>query len=125
MSDPIYHELILDLNRNPLHKGKPAEFSVKGKEMNTSCGDKIEFFLKLNGNKVDEVFWDGQGCAISCASASLLSDSIKGKTIEEVKTITPAHALKLLNLENVNPARKRCAEIPVKAALKCFENYGS
>ena len=74
----LYQEVILDHYKHPHHKGlKAADIQVH--HINPSCGDEITLSLKMNGDKVDEISWDGQGCSISQASVSILSDLIIGK----------------------------------------------
>jgi len=86
MEDSIYREQIIDLYENPMNYGRaePADFTYE--EDNPLCGDVIEISVRLDeGGRVTEVKWQGQGCAISLASASLLTEEIKGLTLEEVK----------------------------------------
>ena len=74
----LYQEVILDHYKHPHHKGlKAADIQVH--HINPSCGDEITLSLKMNGDKVEEITWDGQGCSISQASVSILSDLIIGK----------------------------------------------
>lgn len=74
----LYQEVILDHYKHPHHKGlKPADIQVH--HINPSCGDEITLSLKMSGDKVEEITWDGQGCSISQASVSILSDLIIGK----------------------------------------------
>jgi nitrogen fixation NifU-like protein len=83
----IYQEVILDHNRNPRNyfKLKGANRSAKGD--NPLCGDKITVFILLQDDVIREISFQGDGCALSRASASLMTDSVKGKTIEEVKRL--------------------------------------
>ncbi len=116
MTDDLYHELILDLNRRPLNKTKLTDFDYNHEEHNLLCGDTIEIFIKFDGNKIADIAWQGEGCAISTASASLLTDYLKNKNKSEIKKIDQARVLKLLGLKKINPTRLRCAML----ALKCL-----
>ena len=84
----LYQEIILDHGKNPRNKGKCEGFTNDAKAHNTLCGDKVHIFLKLNDNKkVEDISFEGQGCAISMASASIMTDLLKGKEEKEVKEI--------------------------------------
>lgn len=116
--DSIYHELILDLYRNPLNKDRPEKFDISYRENNPICGDNIEIFLKLNNRKVELISWQGDGCAISQASASMISDYLKGKNIEEIIAFGETEVLELLKLKDLNPSRMRCATLALNAIKK-------
>lgn len=112
----LYHELILDLNRHPLNKNKPANFDDLKEGHNPLCGDKISLYLKWNKKgEVTEACWDGNSCAVSSASASLLTDHIKGMTKLQIKKIDKKTILKLLGIKEINPTRLRCALLPLSA----------
>ena len=84
----LYQEIILDHGKNPRNLRKTENFNKDAKGHNPLCGDKVHIFLKLNENKkVEEISFEGQGCAISMASASIMTDLLKGKEEKEVKEI--------------------------------------
>ena len=84
----LYQEIILDHGKNPRTLRKTENFNKDAKGYNPLCGDKVHIYLKLNENKkVEDVSFEGQGCAISMASASIMTDMIKGKEKNEVKEI--------------------------------------
>ena len=84
----LYQEIILDHGKNPRNLRKTENFNKDAKGHNPLCGDKVHVFLKLNDNqKVDEVSFEGSGCAISMASASIMTDLIKGKEVNVVKEL--------------------------------------
>ena len=85
----LYQEIILDHGKNPRNKGKCEEFNKDAKAHNPLCGDKVHIYLKLNKDKkVENLSFEGEGCAISLASASILTDIIKGKDFITAKKIT-------------------------------------
>ena len=85
----LYQEIILDHGKNPRNKGKCDEFNKDAKAHNPLCGDKVHIYLKLNKDKkVENLSFEGEGCAISLASASILTDTIKGKDFITAKKIT-------------------------------------
>lgn len=83
----LYQEIIIDHNKSPRNFGAMhnANLSIEG--VNPLCGDQLMLYLKLDGDKITDIMFDGHGCAISIASASLMTEAVKGKTIEEAKAI--------------------------------------
>ena len=84
----LYQEIILDHGKNPRNLRRTVNFNKDAKGHNPLCGDKVHVYLKLNENKkVEDISFEGQGCAISMASASIMTDLVKGKEEFEVKEI--------------------------------------
>ena len=84
----LYQEIILEHGKNPRNLGKTENFNKDAKGYNPLCGDKVHIYLKLNENKkVEDISFEGQGCAISMASASIMTDLVKGKEENDVKEI--------------------------------------
>ena len=84
----LYQEIILDHGKNPRNLRRTENFNKDAKGHNPLCGDKVHVYLKLNENKkVEDISFEGQGCAISMASASIMTDLVKGKEEQEVKEI--------------------------------------
>ena len=84
----LYQEIILEYGKNPRNLGKTENFNKDAKGHNPLCGDKVHVYLKLNENKkVEDISFEGSGCAISMASASIMTDLIKGKEEKQVKEI--------------------------------------
>jgi nitrogen fixation NifU-like protein len=88
--DSLYQEVILDHYKRPLNKSLKGNPTVQVHHVNTSCGDEITLNLHTDGTLVSEVSWDGVGCSISQASTSVVSDLIRGRTINEALTIIEA-----------------------------------
>ena len=84
----LYQEIILDHGKNPRNLRKTENFNKDAKGHNPLCGDKVHVYLKLDEDKkVQDISFEGQGCAISMASASIMTDLVKGKEEYEVKEI--------------------------------------
>ena len=84
----LYQEIILDHGKNPRNLRRTENFNKDAKGHNPLCGDKVHVYLKLNENKkIEDISFEGQGCAISMASASIMTDLVKGKEEFEVKEI--------------------------------------
>lgn len=115
IEDEIYKENILDLFKHPRNKGILAHADITRHEKNTSCGDEITLYIKFDAKGlVLEVTHDGKGCAISQASASMLTDFMKGKTLAQLKKISAQTVLELLGIK-VGAFRMKCAVLPLKA----------
>ena len=85
--DSLYQEVILDHYKHPQHKGLSSTFSAQVNHVNTSCGDEITLNIILEGVQISELTWDGQGCSISQASVSMMTDLLVGKSLEEAAVI--------------------------------------
>ena len=84
----LYQEIILEHGKNPRNLGKTENYNKDAKGNNPLCGDKVHVYLKLNENKkVEDISFEGHGCAISMASASIMTDLVRGKEEFEVKEI--------------------------------------
>ena len=83
----LYQEVIVDHNRSPHNFGRLAGADRKLEGFNPLCGDRLTLYLKLAGGRIADISFDGTGCAISIASASLMTDAMKGKTTAEAVTI--------------------------------------
>ena len=85
----LYQEIILDHGKNPRNKGKCDGYTNDAKAHNPLCGDKVHIYLNLDGGKnIKGLSFEGEGCAISLASASILTDTLKGKDLSFTKKVT-------------------------------------
>lgn len=113
-SADIYREIILDYYRNPRNYGKIDSPDITIRDSNPLCGDEIEIHVKFDGDKIKDVKFTGKGCAISQASASMLTEMIMGKNLEDVKKVGKEDILESLGLPNLGPARIKCALLSLK-----------
>ena len=112
--DDFYRENILDHYRNPRNAGTLDDATHSHQENNPLCGDVIQIDLHVNENNViDEIAFKGRGCAISQASASMLTEMIKGKTVEEAKAVGKEEILEALGIQ-IGPTRLKCALLSLK-----------
>src|SRR4030042_4442494 len=111
--DDLYRELIIDRYKNPRHKGELNPADISFEDDNPLCGDHIRIDLRVDNGRVNEVGFNGHGCAISQASAALLVESIVGKTVDEVKQLTKEDVLEMLGIE-LGPVRLKCALLSLK-----------
>lgn len=121
MSWEMYTEQILDLYRNPLNFGKIEGATHEGKGENPLCGDEVIIRLVIESGKVKDVRFEGVGCAISIASASLLTEEIKGKSVGEVEGFFSEDLVGLLGIP-ISSARMKCALLPLAAMKEALKN---
>jgi len=108
MTDPLYREIILDHWKNPHNYGVLENPSFDISKNNPLCGDNIRITGKIENGKLAKIQFVSEGCAISKASASIFTDQIKGKEIEEIKKIKPEDVIGNLGIM-LTPAREKCA----------------
>ena len=122
-SEEIYKANILDHYRNPRNSGALSEYDLYGRGVNASCGDKAELFIKLGEDgRVVQVGFVGEGCAISQAATSMLTEKIKGMTVDEMKLITPGDIYNLLGI-TISYSRTKCALLPYEALVAALTSY--
>jgi len=122
-SADIYREIILDYYRNPRNFGKIPSPDIAQKDSNPLCGDELEMHINIKDNKVADVKFTGKGCAISQASASMLTELIMGKDFEYVKKLTKEDILDNLGLHDLGPARIKCALLSLKVLKYGLYSY--
>ena len=140
----LYQEIILDHGKNPRNLRKSTNFNKDAKGHNPLCGDKVHIFLKLNEDKkIEDVSFEGSGCAISMASASIMTDLVKEKEEKEVenlvrdflemikekpelttKSLSEDEKTKLMSLSGVKqyPMRVKCATLAWHTLTSAIRN---
>ena len=119
----MYMEHILDHYKNPRNHGKIENPTVSSKGDNPLCGDEIEIFLKINSDgKIEDIKFIGKGCAISQASASLLTQKLKGKNVGCIEEISRDEVVEMLGIE-LGPVRLKCALLALYALKNCLFIY--
>ncbi len=111
--DDLYRELILDHYQHPHNHGEIPDADISYEDSNPLCGDRIRIDLKIRNNVVEDVKFNGRGCAISQASASMLTDELMGKSLDEIKKLDKQFVLDLLGVP-LGPVRIKCALLPLK-----------
>jgi nitrogen fixation NifU-like protein len=113
--DDFYREEIMEHYTHPHNYGTLEEPDISHEEHNPLCGDRVRFDIELDGDgqSIREVRFSGVGCAISKASASMLTDLIAGKTLEEIKALTKEDVMDELGID-LGPVRLKCALLPLK-----------
>jgi nitrogen fixation NifU-like protein len=137
----LYQEVILDHNRRPRNFRAIGDATRRQEGYNPLCGDRLTLYVKLDGNRISDVAFEGSGCAISKASASLMTEALKGKTVDEARALfdrfhqmitsppesRPPEIGKLAVLAGVRefPTRIKCASLAwhtLKAAVSASES---
>ncbi len=113
--DDFYREEILEHYTHPHNYGTLENPDISHEEQNPLCGDQVRFDIRLDGDgeTVKDVRFSGVGCAISKASASMLSDLIIGKTLAEIRDLSKEDVLDELGID-LGPVRLKCALLPLK-----------
>ncbi len=117
----LYQEVIIDHNRSPRNFGKLDDATQVAEGYNPLCGDKLNLYLKTEDDVITDVSFDGSGCAISVASASLMTDSLKGKTIKEAEQLF--ENFHDLIMEEENPGEEQMQSLGKLAALAGVKQY--
>ena len=119
----IYHEMIIDYSRNPINYGKIENHDVTFHDSNPLCGDSIDIDMKIDGDIVTDIKFHGKGCAICMACSSVLTEIVKGKSIEEVRVIEKNDILGELGLEHLQAVRIKCALLSLKVLKSALYTY--
>jgi len=126
MTSEFYREKIIEHYRNPRNYGSIEDAQIKVQEANPLCGDDIELYIKLDEEKrVEDIKFRGRGCALSIASASLMTEHLKGKSIDYLLSFTKKDLLDTLCIKTLglNPVRIKCALLPYKALKIGVHNH--
>ena len=141
--EDLYQELILDHNKRPRNRGKLTDANCEAAGHNPLCGDRVTVFVTVDNGVIKEISFDGAGCAISTASASLMTESLKGKTLEQAKALFQEfHGLVTSETEETShgpglgklavfsgvcryPARVKCATLAWHTVNAALENSGN
>jgi len=110
--EELYQEHVLEHYEEPYHRGRCGHCTHCHEDDNPLCGDRVEMSLSVNdGGKLQEIYFDGEGCCISQAAASMLVERFDQKTIEEVKQFTAQDMLRLFGVK-LTPNRQKCCLLP-------------
>lgn len=117
----IYQEIILDHYHHPHNYGEVVKPDADVSVSNSSCGDTIHLTLKVKDSVISEIAFSALGCAISMASSSILTDHVKGMSVDKVQSISKDELLDLIGIE-LSPSRMRCALLPLEALSKAIQS---
>ncbi len=121
VDEELYKENVLDHNKNPRNKRIIPSCTCQHTENNPLCGDKITIYLKIKKNKLEDISFMGDGCAISQASASLLTEHVQHFTVKQLKDLSSDDILTLLGIP-ISHTRMKCAQLCLKTLQKALED---
>lgn len=116
-------EILLDHYRSPHNYGRIQNPTAELMEYNPVCGDTVQIFILLEGRTIGEIKFMGRGCSVSQGSASMLTDLVQGKTVDEVMSIKPEQIIEMIGLP-LGPSREKCALLPLNALHKSLQKAG-
>ena len=136
----LYQEIILEHYKHPHNKGNLQQPDASAEGRNPMCGDEIKVSIEIDGNIIKDIRFDGSGCAISQASASVMTDSVKGMTLDQAREVMQAfshmikggeliskidHESELAAFQGVAayPTRIKCAMLAWNALKKSLEQF--
>jgi nitrogen fixation NifU-like protein len=120
----LYSDILLDHFRHPRNYGSLDAPDISNEQLNPLCGDRIRIELKLDHSIVNAARFKGDGCAISTAAASLLTELVLGKGVAELTDLSDAQLIAALE-STIQPARLQCALLPLQALREGLRNYKS
>lgn len=122
--DDIYRQNILDHNANPRNKRRMDDATWSVRDRNTSCGDDIEVFVRTEGGAIAEMTFDGVGCAVSQAAASMLTEKVAGMPLDAAAKLGKDDVDAMLGID-VGPSRINCALLSLKTLQKGLSEHGN
>ncbi len=124
--EDIYRELIIEHSKMPHNFGSLESPTISHEEHNPLCGDRVRFDLLIEDGIIRDVRFQGKGCAISQASASMLTDEIKGKSVEDAKLFSKEDLLDMIGIPLAkNPVRLKCALLSLKTLKASLYGTGA
>jgi nitrogen fixation NifU-like protein len=118
----LYSDILLDHFRHPRNYGSLDAPDISNEQFNPLCGDRIRIELKIKQSVVNEVRFKGDGCAISTAAASLLTELVAGKDVAQLANISDEHLIAALE-SDIKPVRVQCALLPLRALREGLRSY--
>jgi nitrogen fixation NifU-like protein len=122
LGDQLYQERVLDHYEEPFHRGRCLGATHWHEATNALCGDRIRMELRVNGEeRIEDGFFEGEGCCVSQAAASMLVEHVQGKTLQELRALGPEQMLSLFGAP-LTITRKQCCLLPwrvIQIAIAC------
>ncbi len=116
-------EILLEHYRSPHNYGRIENPTAELMEYNPVCGDTVQIFLTVENRTIREIKFLGRGCSVSQGSASMLTDLVEGKTVDQVLSLKPEQIIEMIGLP-LGPSREKCALLPLNALQKSLKKAG-
>jgi nitrogen fixation NifU-like protein len=110
----MYNDEVMDRYQNPVKNGKMERYDIKIDEASTTCGDKIVLYLKIDGGRITDMSWQGEGCILSIVSTDLFCESAVNKEISAIKEQDELAFVENFPIK-ISPGRINCVMLPLKA----------
>lgn len=117
----LYQDQLLDHYRNPRNFGSLPQATAEGSAENKSCGDSLHMDIAVEHDKIKDIRFSGSGCAISQASASLLTEKVRGMSVSRAQRLTPKEVVGLLGVP-LSPIRIKCGLLSLETLKKALRN---
>ena len=119
--EDLYQEVLLEAAENPQNFGELETYDTEWNGFNASCGDKISVQIQLSGDgTIADIAWKGEGCIISQAAMSAVSEAVKGKAISDLEEMTLHDVLPLLHFDTISPGRIKCCMLGLESIRKAL-----
>lgn len=119
----FFIESVMDHYRNPRNKYEMSDADASFGDSNPTCGDAVKMFIKVKDGKIEKASFLGRGCALSMASASLLTEMVQGLDLKEAMKLTEQDIMKELGINELGPNRIKCVAISVKTLKMAIVQY--
>ncbi len=119
----FFFDSVMDHYKNPRNRGRPQQFDSEFGDSNPTCGDSVKIYLKIKDNKIEKANFEGNGCMLSMASASLLTEMVEGMSLEESLKLTERDIMNELGIQELGPNRIKCVALPVKVLKMAIISY--
>lgn len=117
----LYAEQIVDLSKHPLNRGEMPGATLTHSGVNTTCGDHVRLYLLVEKGAVKDASWEGDGCAISLAAASVLTEEVKGEKLDALKQLKKEDLYEWLGIDQLGPARVKCVTLSLETLQGALE----
>ena len=119
--EDLYQEVLLEAAENPQNFGELETYDTEWNGFNASCGDKISVQIQLSGDgTIADIAWKGEGCIISQAAMSAVSEAVKGKASVQIEEMTLHDILPLLHFDTISPGRIKCCMLGLESIRKAL-----
>jgi len=120
-SEDLYKKNIIEHYKNPRNFSKLDDFNLNASLSNVTCGDEVEIFLKVEDSIIQDVSFQGRGCAISVAATSMLTEKIKGENLDAVQKLNKKDILRMLGMQERSP-REKCGVLGLEVLHKALKD---
>ncbi len=122
LNEMLYSDIIWEHYKNPNNFGKPKKYDFEFEDVNAKCGDSVKWFFKIDNDKITDIGFEGQGCALSIAGCSIISEHFKGMALNKISSTKDDDIWKILGFEPY-PGRVLCSTLGFSSIRKAINFY--